>query len=233
MIPTSARGKPGAGRRKSHREDDAPYTSSAGLLKRPAPNSERLDGEPRMKRAKRALDAPVSSHAHEDKPSVRVKLIPNVLFVDHDAQVDFRDLPIAALYRYMAHFDLLPPVYPSPLTAYDPLPANVLLDRPPLPQEQPRGLTPPASSTPANRPRRDPKLGGKDRRRSSRLGDDDELDGLARTPIQADTEDLHLVLASMCQSHFQDNPLSPVPREVEVLASFMCAVEKWKVGRDR
>jgi hypothetical protein len=48
-----------------------------------------------------------------------------------------------------------------------------------------------------------------------------------RTPILADVDELHAVLAGIAERHFQE--LSSIGgREVDTLASFMCAVEKAK-----
>ncbi|KAH8834841.1 hypothetical protein DL96DRAFT_6874 [Flagelloscypha sp. PMI_526] len=215
---SSSRGKP-AGRRKAIANDDAPYTSSAVGVKRQA--MERLEGEPRTKRTKRAmLDATQASQN----------------MVDERPMVDFREMPTLALYNYMAHYDLIPHVYPHATSASDPIPTPNLLSRPAL--FELRAMSPPQlaqSITPANRPKRDPKqhqqLGH--RRRGSRLPDDDQLVRLTRTPILADADELHLVMARICQKHFTEDLASPVGREVEALAKFMCAVEKWKSGRER
>jgi hypothetical protein len=117
-------------------------------------------------------------------------------------------MPIAGLYRYLNHFNLIPPIYPSPLTAADPPSPDSLLD--PI-RQNPRGLSPFAIPTLGNRPRRDPK--DQSRRRSSRLLDENET----RTPILADMAEFQAVLAAIAERHFQNHAVS----EIDTLASFM------------
>ncbi|CAA7271411.1 unnamed protein product [Cyclocybe aegerita] len=133
--------------------------------------------------------------------------------------VDFHKLSIATLHRYMIQFDIIPGVYPSPLSPEDPPAPPTLCD----PQRQPsRGPSPPAL-TPANRPRRDPKE-AQNRRRSSRLVEEEPR---SRTPILADVVELHSVLATIVERHFREvNSINN--REVDILAAFMCAVGKSK-----
>lgn len=132
-------------------------------------------------------------------------------------------MPTSVLYCYMAQFDIVPDVRPSPLTAEDP-PSPVSLAS--LHRPSPRVLTPPAQTTPANRPRREPKE--QNRRRSSRLLEEETR---SRTPILADADEIHSVLAGIIGNHFRDMPPISGRDEVDTLASFMCAVEKTRSQR--
>jgi len=132
-------------------------------------------------------------------------------------------MPSSVLYCYMAQYDIVPDVRPSPLTSEDP-PSPMSLAS--LHRPLSRALTPPAQTTPANRPRREPKE--QNRRRSSRLL---EEEARSRTPILADAHEVHSVLAGIIESHFRDMPPISGRDEVDTLASFMCAVEKSKIQR--
>ncbi|KAJ7579276.1 hypothetical protein C8J56DRAFT_1170000 [Mycena floridula] len=103
--------------------------------------------------------------------------------------VNFTKLSPATVYRYLNHFELVPNIHPSPLTAEDP--------PPPLSLTDPRTLP---------------------------------LHPEPQTPIGADIDELHLVLASIAERHFRDMTITG-REEVDTLASFMCAVEKGKVNR--
>ena len=127
--------------------------------------------------------------------------------------MDFSTLPAEALHRYLAQYDLIPVVHPSPLSAHDP-PAPPSLLEPN--RASSRGVTPPAVMTVANRPRREPRE--QNRRRSSRLL---EEEGRVRTPVLADVAEVQSVLANIAQRHFEGQ----VVKEVDSLASFMCAVK--------
>src|SRR6266404_43616 len=128
--------------------------------------------------------------------------------------MDFTTLPMDALYRYLVHYDLIPMVHPSPLTLHDPPPPPSLLE--PSTRSSSRGVSPPVLlSTPANRPRRESRE--QSRRRSSRLLEEVRM----RTPVLADVGEVQSVLASIAQRHFE----SQVVKEVDSLASFMCAVK--------
>jgi hypothetical protein len=130
-------------------------------------------------------------------------------------QMDFSTLPVEALHRYLVQHDLIPAVRPSPLSAHDPPAPPSLLD--PI-REPSRGPSPLAVSTHtlANRPRREARE--QSRRRSSRLL---EEEGRVRTPVLADVAEVQSVLANIAQRHFE----SQVVKEVDSLASFMCAVK--------
>lgn len=118
----------------------------------------------------------------------------------------------------MTQYDIVPDVWPSPLTAEDP-PSPTRLSN--SYRHSSRGLSPPAHVTPANRPRREPK--DQSRRRSSRLLEEESR---SRTPILADVDEVQSVLASIVERHFRDMPPINGRDEVDTLASFMCAVEK-------
>jgi hypothetical protein len=133
------------------------------------------------------------------------------------AQIEFKNMPITTLYGYIAQFDLIPSVIPSPLTADDPPPPPFLLDPTRYGSRAPSA---PPTTTPANRPRRESK--DHSRRRSSRLADDI----LGRTPILSDIDEFNGVLAAIAEKHFRET----VVKEVDTLASFMCSV-KAKVDR--
>lgn len=133
-------------------------------------------------------------------------------------QIEFKSLPATTLYGYIAHFELIPAVFPSPLSAGDPPPPAYLLD--PL-RNGSRTSSPLPSATPANRPRRESK--DQSRRRSSRLLDDEFRN---RTPILADVHEFNDVLAAIAEKHFRETNV----KEVDTLASFMCTV-KAKVER--
>ncbi|KAF5369858.1 hypothetical protein D9758_001094 [Tetrapyrgos nigripes] len=213
---------PSASRARNPRKkvnEDASYIGPSGFnsagSKRQA--ADRADGEPRAKRkrvsesANAMLAPPPRVAESETRPS----------------KVDFGKMSTAQLHRYLSHYELVPVIRPSPLTHYDPPPPYSLADphahradsRPPSP--------PPPHITPANRPRRDHK--DQSRRRSSRLLDDESF--LTRTPILHDVGDVHMALASLAERHFREKLTISGREEVDTLASFMCAIEKLKVGR--
>ncbi len=127
--------------------------------------------------------------------------------------MDFSTLPVETLYEYLAQYDLIPAVHPSPLSVHNPPPPPSLLGPT---RGSSRGVSPPVVTTPANRPRRESRE--QSRRRSSRLL---EEEGWARTPVLADIAEVQTVLASIAQRHFE----SQVVKELDSLASFMCAVK--------
>ncbi|TFK30657.1 hypothetical protein FA15DRAFT_662676 [Coprinopsis marcescibilis] len=197
--------------------DDASYfgpstsLSATTATKRQA--ADKLDGEPRVKR-KRAEPAPVQPAAKKDGPELEPRL----------SLVEFNKMSVQVLYKYMTQFDIIPPVYPSPLTAEDPPYPALLADS----QRQPsRSPSPPPTTTPANRPRREPSQ-SQQRRRSSRLVDEDLP---YRTPVLADIADLPNVLATVVERHFREMVSINGREEVDTLAAFMCAVEKAKGNR--
>ncbi|KAF7319836.1 hypothetical protein MKEN_00766700 [Mycena kentingensis (nom. inval.)] len=210
-IPPS-RARPGA--RKKTQHDDAAYFSalppSSSGTKRHA--ADRAEGEPRVKRKRTQVDhnaaiAMAASRANEEGRSSLVS----------PAELSLTDIP-TVLYRYLSHFDLVPPVYPSPMTAEDP-PAPASLDR--QQQTSSRAPSPSHMPTPANRSRRESYPQG--RTRSTRLLDDDP-----RQPIMADTDELHAVLAGIAERHFSELPGFGRQDEVEVLAAFMLQISRTK-----
>lgn len=133
-------------------------------------------------------------------------------------QIEFNALPTETLYGYIAHFELIPEVRPSPLLANDPPPPLHLQD--PM-RYGSKNYSPQPTTTPANRPRRESK--DQSRRRSSRLLDDEFRN---RTPILTDIQEFNDVLAAIAERHFRESNV----KEVDTLASFMCAV-KAKIER--
>ncbi|KAI0252665.1 hypothetical protein BJV78DRAFT_328824 [Lactifluus subvellereus] len=182
-------------------------TASVTSAKRQA--AERLESEPRnkRKRVEPTLQTTSQLGLRTDKPQERQNDEPPVM--------DFSTLPLEALHRYLAQYDLIPAVHPSPLSVHDPPPPPSLLEPA---RSSSRGTSPLALavSTPANRPRRESREQG--RRRSSRLL---EEEGRTRTPVLADVAEVQNVLASIAQRHFEGQ----VVKEVDSLASFMCAVK--------
>ncbi|KAI9512309.1 hypothetical protein F5148DRAFT_1273768 [Russula earlei] len=168
---------------------------------------ERAEGEPRNKRKRMepTLQHPSQLGHRVDKPQERQN--------DDSPVMDFSTLPVEALHRYLVQYDLIPAVHPSPLSVHDPPPPPSLLG--PIPASS-RAASPPAVTTPANRPRRESRE--QNRRRSSRLL---EGEGRVRTPVLADVAEVQSVLAHIAQRHFEGQ----VVKEVDSLASFMCAVK--------
>ncbi|KAI5989765.1 hypothetical protein EDD15DRAFT_2459728, partial [Pisolithus albus] len=203
---TGATGSGSRSRTQARRKpnDDAAYTgpSSTGAKRHAV---DRAEGEPRVKR-KRDEKSNVSPSSSTRPRGMKTMW--------SSTQVDFNKLPTATLHRYLSHFNLTPLIYPSQLTS-TPLPAPSILLAPT--RQSSRGLSPLAmSTTPANRPRRDPK--DQSRRRSSRLLEESE----PRVPILADVADVHTVLATLVDKHFQDY----VANEIDTLASFMVRTKK-------
>ncbi|TDL28946.1 hypothetical protein BD410DRAFT_253884 [Rickenella mellea] len=205
--------------------DDGLYGEVTSGGKRAA--HERAEGEPRVKRKRveHVSNASVylqtglqaqqnGENASPSSPSS--SLTPTAI----GEQVQFDALPTAALYRYMIHYDLVPPIYPSPLSAEDPPAPSALLE-----QMGSRGASPAASgpmATPANRPRRGPResnLKDNSRRRSSRLVSE-EMRG--QVAVLSDVGEVHKVLASIAGRHFRT---CGGVKEVDTLAGFMCAVK--------
>lgn len=134
-------------------------------------------------------------------------------------------MPMHVLQRYLLQFHIDLMVYPSPLSPEDPPPPSSLAD----PHRQPSRPSSPPAPTPANRPRRELK-DIQVRRRSSRLLDEEAR---TRAPILADRVELHGVLASIVERHFRETTSINGREEIDILASFMCAVEKAKAARAR
>ena len=140
-------------------------------------------------------------------------------------QVVFTTLSTDALHRYLACFDLIPILDPSPLTVEDPGPPSSLLK----PKSQMVTHThalrrtstaspgPGPAPTAANRPRRE---AGGNRRRSSRLVEEERIPG--PPPLYGDLEDVDGALAAIAERHFQSHRID----EVDTLSAFMCAVKR-------
>ncbi|KAF8213766.1 hypothetical protein K438DRAFT_1804622 [Mycena galopus ATCC 62051] len=183
--------------------------SGAGAKRHAA---DKVEGEPRVKRKRvDAVAAAAANNRRDLDAESRVSL------------VEFIKMPTPVLYRYLTQFDLVPPVYPSPLLANDP-PPPATLDNPV--RQGSRAPSPPPT-TPANRPRRESKE--QNRRRSSRFSEE----APTRPPVLADLDELHGVLAGIAERHFRELASINGREEVDTLASFMCAVEKAKGGKNK
>ncbi|KAJ6569554.1 hypothetical protein B0H19DRAFT_1257181 [Mycena capillaripes] len=212
VSATGSRSRPQA--RKKVNDDAAyfgPPLTGTGAKRHAA---DKVDGEPRVKRKRvdPALAVAAANRRDLDSSETRVSL------------VEFIKMPTPVLYRYLTQFDLVPPVYPSPLLANDP-PPPASLDNP---MRQTSRAPSPPPTTPANRPRRESK--DQTRRRSSRLVEEETP---TRPPILADLDELHGVLAGIAERHFRELASINGREEVDTLASFMCAVEKAKGGKNK
>lgn len=132
------------------------------------------------------------------------------------------------MHRYLACFDLIPDLDPSPLSAEDPGPPSSLLK--PKSHLPPHGhalrRTSTASPGPVgapSRPRREP---GGNRRRSSRLVEEERIP--APPPVYGDIAEVNGVLAGIAERHFREVEV----REVDTLAAFMCAVKARAMFKD-
>ncbi|KAF7340161.1 hypothetical protein MVEN_01934600 [Mycena venus] len=233
ISATGSRSRPQA--RKKVNDDAAyfgPPIASAGAKRHAA---DKADGEPRVKRKRvdanaLAAAAAASNRSRDLDGDSRVSLVEFIKMPTPGAfgavvvnELDF-ERGRTVLYRYLTQFDLVPSVYPSPLLANDP-PPPMSLDNPA--RQGSRAPSPPAT-TPANRPRRESK--DQTRRRSSRLVEEGTP---SRPPILADLDELHDVLAGIAERHFRDLASINGREEVDTLASFMCAVEKAKGGKNK
>jgi hypothetical protein len=215
ILASGSRSRPQA--RKKPNDDAAYFGPPSTGSKRQA--VERAEGEPRVKRkrvepssGRKADKAGVGADPEDEKSSVSllcdVQAARTCRLNGFVLQVDFKSLPAMTLLRYISHFNIVPVMYPSPFTSADPPAPSFLLE--PM-RYSSRALSPFAVTTPANRPRRDPK--DTSRRRSSRLLEENET----RTPIMADIAEVHTLLATVAERHFQDH----VVNEIDTLASFM------------
>lgn len=225
---TTATGSRSRTQARKKLNDDAAYmappSASAGTKRQAA---DKADGEPRVKRKRvEPVTATASSNGKKDaEEQQRSSMashsgIPDVKPLTHclAPQVEFSKMPLSVLYCYMTQYDIVPDVRPSPLTAEDP-PSPISLANPH--RHSPRAFSPPAQTTPANRPRRESKE--QSRRRSSRLLEEESR---SRTPILADADEIQSVLAGIVEKHFKEMPPISGRDEVDTLASFMCAIEK-------
>ncbi|KAL5534690.1 hypothetical protein ACEPAG_1154 [Sanghuangporus baumii] len=154
--------------------------------------------------------------------------------------IEFSALPTSALYEYIMQYDLVPVIYPTPLSAEDPPPPAALLDparmasRAPTPspllmnqhsfmmqqqqQHQHQQHQNTSSSTPANRPRRTREAKEGSRRRSTRLIEEEMrgaggvggIIGMEQVPVLADVSSLHGVLATIAARHFRESSATAV-----------------------
>lgn len=209
VMPSGSRSRPQARKKPS---DDAAYLGPPSTTtKRHA--TDRAEGEPRLKRKRvdptTSLARRADKAAHDDDDD------------DRSSLVNFTRLSTATLHRYLAHFNIVPAVYPSPLTAANPQTPWSLV-HPVGVRQSSRALSPPAVLS--TRQRRDPsdqplhpqgqsQSLPHSRRRSSRLLEEHE----PRTPVLADRAELHTVLASMVARHFHGYAVN----EIDTLASFM------------
>ncbi|KAH9855850.1 hypothetical protein C2E23DRAFT_866478 [Lenzites betulinus] len=204
-------------RKRAAQADDAAYHAAAGT-KRGAPD--RADGDRERAKRKR-LDASAASvgpqtHAGSSGNAGERE--------DRISLIDFAALPTDALHRYLAHFDLIPDLDPSPLGVEDPGPPVSLLKPkshlPPhghaLRQTSTASPGPVPTGTAVNRARRD---AGGSRRRSSRLVEEDRVP--APSPVYGDIGEVDGMLAAIAERHFREQEV----QEVDTLAAFMCAVQ--------
>ncbi|KAK7064763.1 hypothetical protein R3P38DRAFT_3165776 [Favolaschia claudopus] len=227
---TGSRSRPQA--RKKVNDDAAyfgPPSANAGAKRHAV---DKVDGEPRMKRKRvdAALAVIPAARTREADSEGRVSLVdfikmPTPGMIRYVFR-EYRGLTEdTVLYRYLTQFDLVPPVYPSPLQADDPPPPYALEHA--TTRQESRAPSPP-TTTPANRPRRESKEIS-NRRRSTRLVEEEPT----RPPVLADLEELHGVLAGIAERHFRELASINGREEVDTLASFMCAVEKAKGGKNK
>ncbi|KAI0757569.1 hypothetical protein C8Q80DRAFT_1283023 [Daedaleopsis nitida] len=196
-----------------------PASTSSAPTSAPAPS--RARGQNARKRVAAADDAAYHAAAGTKRPATdsggggdRVKR----------KRVDFATLPSEALHRYLACFDLIPVLDPSPLSAEDPGPPSSLLklrtQLPPHGHALRRTSTaspgPTVNATAANRPRRDP---GASRRRSSRLVEEERIP--APPPVYSDLGEVDGMLAAVAERHFRELEV----KEVDTVAAFMCTVK--------
>ncbi|KAL7285922.1 hypothetical protein ACG7TL_001033 [Trametes sanguinea] len=205
-------------RKRAAQADDAAYHAAAGT-KRSA--VDRADGDRERTKRKR-VDASASGAGAGAQTTSAGGAINAGDKEDRVSLIDFTALPTDALHRYLAHFDLIPDLDPSPLSVEDPGPPTSLLK--PKSHLPPHGhalrrtstASPGPTGTSANRPRRDP---AGNRRRSSRLVEDERIP--APPPVYGDLAEVDGVLAAIAERHFREQEV----KEVDTLAAFMCAVQ--------
>ncbi|KZT22078.1 hypothetical protein NEOLEDRAFT_1157884 [Neolentinus lepideus HHB14362 ss-1] len=168
--------------------------------------ADKADGEPRQKRKR--VDAMQGSTANSGAMKRNDKGSEGDT---RPSLVDFLSMPTEALHRYLAHYAIIPRIYPSPLSAEDPPTPASLLN--PHRQSSSRMGSPPAPSS-----RREPQ----NRRRSSRLL---EEEAPRRTPILGDGQDIHDVLAALAERHFREHVIAGGEAEVTTLSMFMTSAK--------
>ncbi|KLO11295.1 hypothetical protein SCHPADRAFT_906164 [Schizopora paradoxa] len=198
---------------------------------------EKADGEPRVKRKR--VDHSAGAAMQSQLPSTSVAVAnaakqqanPKGDGENAPSLFEFASLPTSSLYRYIIQHDLVPGIYPSPLSEDDPPPPGALADPSRMASRAPTPNPAPAASltTVANRPRRGRETKDRGKRRGGvRTLEDEMRTGVEQMPLLADVQEIHGVLASVASRHFKESSV----KEVDTLASFMCAV-KAKNGRWR
>lgn len=149
---------------------------------------------------------------------------------EYSTQVDFTALSNDQLHAYLTKHDVVPLIYPSPSSSLNPPPTSHLIDPPAwLMARDEHSPTPPLTSTggvaPANRGRRDFKQTGaaaKDRRRSTRLLEEESGWRDMRKPVLTDIGDTHNALATIAERHFDRQSLRE-KAETEIVTQFLFA----------
>ncbi|KAI0638864.1 hypothetical protein C8Q77DRAFT_1221649 [Trametes polyzona] len=204
-------------RKRAAQADDAAYHAAAGTKRAAA---DRADGDRERTKRKR-VDASSTAAGSQTNASSSGNTGDKE---DRVSLIDFTALPTDALHRYLAHFDLIPDLDPSPLSVEDPgQPSSLLKPKTHVPshghalrQTSTASPGPGPTGTAANRPRRDP---GANRRRSSRLVEEERVP--APPPVYGDIAEVDGVLAAIAERHFREQEV----KEVDTLAAFMCAVQ--------
>lgn len=152
---------------------------------------------------------------------------------EYVSKVDFTLLSDNELRQYMDKHDLVPHIFPLPSSSLTPPPPTHLMNPPPMIPR--RELSPSPSlglSTggipPGVRRRGDSRL-TKDRRRSSRLVEEESGWREMRKPILSDIDDAHNSMAVICQRHYDRESL----RENDVVTAFLFAARNQGVIRFR
>ncbi|EPQ61138.1 hypothetical protein GLOTRDRAFT_124864 [Gloeophyllum trabeum ATCC 11539] len=169
---------------------------------------DRADGEPRQKRKR--VDATPNSTSGGGAMKRHDRGTEGDARPSQNIQVDFSSMPTEALHKYLAHYDLIPRIYPSPLSPEDPPPPSSLLN--------PHRHSSRMASPPPQTNRREPQ----NRRRSSRLLEDETRH---RTPVLADREEIHDVLAALAERHFREHVITAGEAEVTTLSLFMTSAK--------
>lgn len=143
---------------------------------------------------------------------------------EYTTKIDFPSLPDEALREYMDKHDLVPPIFPSPAISFTPPPPKNLMNPPPMIPRRELSPTPSLGLStggipPAGRRRGDNRA-SKDRRRSSRLLEEENGWKDMRTPILSDVEEAHNAMAIVCQRHYERELL----RETDAITAFLFAV---------
>ncbi|KAI0825352.1 hypothetical protein BC628DRAFT_1410389 [Trametes gibbosa] len=209
-------------RKRAAQADDAAYHAAAGTKRAAA---DRADGDRERAKRKR-LDASAATAAASASVGLQTHAGGSGNAGEKEDRVsliDFAALPTDALHRYLAHFDLIPDLDPSPLGVEDPGPPVSLLRAKShvaphghaLRQTSTASPGPVPPGTAASRARRD---GGASRRRSSRLVEEERVPVPA--PVYGDIGEVDGVLAAIAERHFREQEV----KEVDTLAAFMCAV---------